>query len=451
MAEARPRSLSPAGLAIAGWAAFLLAGLLFIAIAWNVSARSPLVRLDASLAAWLHAHGDPALTWVLMAVTHLNSTVAIGAWSGVFTAVLARMREKYWILTLWLAVGGGLLLNWLLKLSYERARPRFDDPLLTLTTYSFPSGHTAGAVVFYGVLAAFLVSRFHQPWKRLACVAGAIAAVALVAFSRMYLGAHYLSDVLAAICSSTAWLVLCLASVHALVRRNAGERRYEPRLLEWHWIALGLALGAAVAAALLLPMRDWSAQLQGWLERTDLVPALLAFSAIYVAGAVLMMPAWIFPIVAGVVFGFGWGIAVTLVAATLAALAPFLIARYLIHDSVERRARRNAMFKSVDDAVRKEPWKVVALLRMSPVLPSPAKSYFLGLTRVDAPTYAWASLLGMLPGLVLKVYVGSAGRELLADSDAGALKAALLAAGVAATVAVTVVMSRFAKRRLKLG
>ncbi|HEU5317074.1 MAG TPA: VTT domain-containing protein, partial [Chloroflexota bacterium] len=364
---------------------------------------------------------------------------------------LARMREKYWILTLWLAVGGGLLLNWLLKLSYERARPRFDDPLLTLTTYSFPSGHTAGAVVFYGVLAAFLVSRFHQPWKRLACVTGAVVAVALVAFSRMYLGAHYLSDVLAAICSSTAWLVLCLASVHALVRRNAGERRYEPRLLEWHWIALGLALGAVVAAALLLPMRDWSAQLQGWLERTALVPAMLVFTAIYVAGAVLMMPAWIFPIVAGVVFGFAWGIAVTLVAATLAAVAPFLIARYLIHDSVERRARRNPVFKSVDDAVRKEPWKVVALIRMSPVLPSPAKSYFLGLTRVDAPTYAWASLLGMLPGLVLKVYVGSAGRELLADSDAGALKAALLAAGVAATIAVTVVMSRFAKRRLKLG
>lgn len=131
-------------------------------------------------------------------------------------------------------------------------------------------------------------------------------------------------------------------------------------------------------------------------------------------------------------------------------MVPFLIARYLIHDRIERRARRSAVFKSVDDAVRQEPWKVVALLRMSPVLPSPAKSYFLGLTRVDAPTYAWASLLGMLPGLVLKVYVGSAGRELLAGSDGSALKAALLAAGVAATIAFTFVMGRFAKRRLRL-
>lgn len=451
MAEARPHSLSPAGLAIAGWAAFLVAGLLFIAIAWNVSSRSPMVRLDASLAAWLHAHAAPGLTAFLVAVTHLNSTVAIGAWSAVFTGVLARMRQKYWILTLWLAVGGGLLLNVLLKISYQRARPSFDDPLVTLTTYSFPSGHTAGAVVFYGVLAAFLVSRFHEPWKRLATVAGAIVAVTLVAFSRLYLGAHYLSDVLAAACSSTAWLVLCLAAGHALVRRHAGEWRYEPRLLEWHWITLGLALGAAVAAALLLPMRDWSAQFQDWLERVDLVPAMLVFTAVYVAGSVLMLPAWPFPIVAGIVFGLGWGLAVTLVAATLAAVTPFLMTRYLIHDRVERRARRNAVFKSVDDAVRREPWKVVALLRMSPVLPSPAKSYFLGLTRVDLATYAWASLLGMLPGLVLKVYVGSAGRDLLGDGSASTLKAALLAAGVAATIAFTVVMSRFAKRRLKLG
>ena len=74
--------------------------------------------------------------------------------------------------------------------------------------------------MFYGVLAAFLVSRFHEPRRRAGCVAAAAAAVGLVAFSRIYLGAHYLSDVVAAVCSSTAWLVLCLSGVHALVRRR---------------------------------------------------------------------------------------------------------------------------------------------------------------------------------------------------------------------------------------
>ena len=218
--EPHPPSLSPRALSIAGWSAFLIAGLIFLAIAWNVLDRTALVVLDARLAAWLHAHGSPALTRFLLAVTHLNSTVAISIYSVVFALLLARMREWYWILTLALAVAGGLGLNVLLKHAYERARPVFDKPLLELATYSFPSGHTAGAVVFYGVLAAFLVSRFYDLRRRSACVIAAICIVALVAFSRLYLGAHYLSDVVAAVCSSTAWLVLCLSGVHHLVRRN---------------------------------------------------------------------------------------------------------------------------------------------------------------------------------------------------------------------------------------
>ena len=218
--EPHPPSLSPRALSIAGWSAFLIAGSIFLAIAWNVLDRTAMVVLDAKLAAWLHEHGSPALTPFLLAVTHLNSTVAISIYSMVFALLLARMREWYWILTLALAVPGGLALNVLFKHAYERARPVFDKPLLELATYSFPSGHTAGAVVFYGVLAAFLVSRFYDRRRRSACVILAIAAVALVAFSRLYLGAHYLSDVVAAACASTAWLVLCLSGVHHLVRRN---------------------------------------------------------------------------------------------------------------------------------------------------------------------------------------------------------------------------------------
>ena len=216
-----PHSLSPRGLAIVGWSGFALAGALFLAIAWNVSARTALVALDAQVAASLHAHATPAFTAFMLAVTHLNSTLAITLWSVVFAGVLARLRERYWILTLALSVGGGMLLNLLLKAAYERLRPSFDDPLVQLDTYSFPSGHTAAAVLFYGVLAAFLVSRFYDRRLRAAIATGAIAMIALVAFSRIYLGAHYLSDVVAAACSSTAWLVLCLSTGHALARKNA--------------------------------------------------------------------------------------------------------------------------------------------------------------------------------------------------------------------------------------
>ena len=82
-----------------------------------------------------------------------------------------------------------------------------------------PSG--AGFVAsFYGVLAAFLVAHFYDWRQRTACLVGGFLAVALVAFSRMYLGAHYLSDILAAACSSLVWLVLSLSAVHAYVRRR---------------------------------------------------------------------------------------------------------------------------------------------------------------------------------------------------------------------------------------
>ena len=218
--EAPSRSLSPRALAIAGWAAFLLAGVLFIAVAWNVAAHAPVLGLDAAVMAWLNTRRTVALTTVMLAITHTHSLAAIAAWSVVFAAVLARMREWYWILTLALAVGGGMALNVLLKLTYERARPAMDDPIVTLQTFSFPSGHTAASTVFYGVLAAFLVTRLRRRRWRSTVVAGAVAAVALVAASRVYLGAHFPSDVIAAASWSTAWLVLCLSSVHGLVRRR---------------------------------------------------------------------------------------------------------------------------------------------------------------------------------------------------------------------------------------
>lgn len=217
---AGPPSLSPRALALTGWLALAVALMTFAAFAWNVSAKTRLVEEDAALTVWLVAHRHPVLTSVMLVVSQAHGLVAIPLWSALFAAVLARLREWYWMITLALAVGGGIALNALLKAAFERARPHLDDPLVILDTYSFPSGHTAAATVFYGVLAAFLVSRTYRRELRIAAVAVAIGAVILVAFSRVYLGAHYLSDVVAAMGSSTAWLVLCLAGVHRMVRRR---------------------------------------------------------------------------------------------------------------------------------------------------------------------------------------------------------------------------------------
>ena len=433
-----PHSLSPTALAVAGWAAFIVAGLLFLAIAWNVAGRGWLAERDVQLADWLHARESGALTALLLAVTHLNSLAAIGVYSTAFALVLARWRERYWILTLALAVGGAMLLNVLLKHAYERARPQFDDPLVQLGTWSFPSGHTAAAVAFYGVLAAFLVSRFYDLRLRAACVAGAVAAIALVAFSRLYLGAHYLSDVLAAVCSSTVWLVLCLAAGHSLVRRELKRR----------WMALGIAALAALLAAVLLPLDDWSARLEEMLGAMGFAQGLLMFCAVQTIAMLLLVPAWVFPLVAGAVFGLGWGLVAAMAGAVAAALAAFILARTVLRARLAHAARRHKAFKALDAAVAKDGWKVVALVRLSPILPSGMKSYFLGLTRVRLADYATASAAAMLPGIFLKVYIGSAGRGALAGG--GALDWALLAAGIVATVLLTVLVGRKARSILKL-
>jgi undecaprenyl-diphosphatase len=218
--ETHLRTLSPRMLAAAGWTAFIVAISVFAALAWSVTSRAPVVTLDMNVVSWLHARATPALTSFMLAVSYANSTVAISVWGAILALVLARMREWYWMLAVALSVSGGLALNVLLKHLFERARPHFDDSPVSLDTYSFPSGHTAAATVFYGVLAAFLISRVRERRLRVLIVIGAIAAIMLVAFSRIYLGAHYLSDVVAAACSSTAWLALCLTSIHGLARRG---------------------------------------------------------------------------------------------------------------------------------------------------------------------------------------------------------------------------------------
>jgi uncharacterized membrane protein YdjX (TVP38/TMEM64 family) len=208
------------------------------------------------------------------------------------------------------------------------------------------------------------------------------------------------------------------------------------------------AVVLATAAALLLPVKDWSFELEHALENMGLARALILYCAVTVTGTLLLVPAWIFPLVAGAAFGVGWGLAAALGSTLAAAVLAFLAARYVLRKPVERAARRSRRFKAVDRAVAREAWKIVALVRMSPVLPSGLKSYFFGITRIRIADYASASLAGMLPGVALKVYVGSAGR--LALADGGPLNWTLFGAGLVALAVLGVVLTRIALKMLDL-
>jgi membrane-associated phospholipid phosphatase len=193
--------------------AVLALAAVWLAIAFDVVYGGPISDLDVWLAERVHAPRRSPLSFAMLVWTNLHSHLAILTYTAVLVLLLARRRAWHWVVGVGVAVPGALLLNAALKLVIQRTRPVLDNPVLALETYSFPSGHTAASAAFYGMLAAYLIFRF--PRLRLTWISGAMTAVLLVSYSRMALGVHYFGDVLAALVSTGAWLVICLAAVHA--------------------------------------------------------------------------------------------------------------------------------------------------------------------------------------------------------------------------------------------
>jgi membrane protein DedA with SNARE-associated domain/membrane-associated phospholipid phosphatase len=200
---------------------------LFGVIAEDVIHLDPLTRLDQRVARWFEAHTTPHLTTAMLSISHFGSPPVVLGIAAAIALLLLRRRHMYGLLALVLAVPGGLLLNALLKLVFERPRPELES-IVTPSGYSFPSGHTMAAAVLYGVLAAF-AGRSLRTWRwRVLAVFLAAFLISLVGLSRIYLGAHYLSDVLGAGAEGLAWLALCLTAVDTLRRRRQARRGLSP-------------------------------------------------------------------------------------------------------------------------------------------------------------------------------------------------------------------------------
>lgn len=205
---------------IAGLLVFIVMTLTLGEIAEDVRNGEPLTLTDVHFSNWLHTHGSAPLTKVMWIITSLHASMVVCTVAVLIGLYLWRRRQRYWVVALWLSVFGGLLLNKLLKLVFHRARPHFHDAVQSLTSYSFPSGHTMIATVFYGALAVF-VSANSKSWPlRIFSVAIAMALIMLVAFSRIYLGAHYLSDVLGAMAEGFAWIALSLTGLYYFWNRD---------------------------------------------------------------------------------------------------------------------------------------------------------------------------------------------------------------------------------------
>ncbi len=221
----------------------------------------------------------------------------------------------------------------------------------------------------------------------------------------------------------------------------------------WKWIVLGLVVVALLVARQALPLGDWLASFNTWVGQMGCV-GMLVFAAVYVIATVLFLPGAILTLGSGFIFGLVWGTVVVSIGSTVGAALAFLVARYLARDWVAEKAQRHPKFRAIDRAVGQEGWKIVGLLRLSPAIPFNLSNYIYGLTSVSFWPYVLASWIGMLPGTVMYVYLGVAGRagiQAAAGDQVGRSPAeyGFLSLGLLATVFVTLLVTRAARKALK--
>jgi undecaprenyl-diphosphatase len=184
-----------------------------------VAIVNPLLGPDHTLANWFHARLTQHFVTFLRALSEPGSAEWIGV--VVFVGVAFFAWKKHWVslVTFVVAVPGGMLLNELVKVLVHRPRPFAAGPFVDWAGYSFASGHTIGATLLYGQIALFLVPTIKARRWRALTKCSVILLVVLVGFSRIALGAHYLSDVLAAIALGSAWLTICVFATKPARRR----------------------------------------------------------------------------------------------------------------------------------------------------------------------------------------------------------------------------------------
>jgi len=173
---------------------------------------------------------------------------------------------------------------------------------------------------------------------------------------------------------------------------------------------------------------------------------------LYIVATVLMMPGSILTLGAGVIYGVVWGSLLVSVSSTLGATAAFLVGRYFARNWVSKKIEGNEKFKAIDTSVAKEGWKIVGLTRLSPIFPFNLLNYAYGLTKVSLRDYFFASWIGMIPGTIMYVYIGSLAGDLTrlgAESRTKTMGEWILyIVGLLATVVVTVYVTRIARKAL---
>lgn len=193
----------------------------FLILAQEVLGRSAVVSFDTAFADAMHRESSPRWQAAFAVITFFGSGWVLTLAAAVIGVALIRRGQRVVAFTWMAAQAGGGILNWTLKGVYERARPEFADAFLYSPSFAFPSGHAMGTLIFFG-LGCYLLLRDRRSWTT-ACVTIGVALswCVIMAFSRLYLGVHFVSDVVAGLVAGSGWLVVCVSALETIRKRSA--------------------------------------------------------------------------------------------------------------------------------------------------------------------------------------------------------------------------------------
>jgi len=188
--------------------------LAFLVVIWRMLAEGPQsFDLDCAEYFKTHAQSHTGMRNVLWAITQLGSPLMLGSLAGVAVSTLVLLKKRLFALVWLFAVVGGALLNYGMKGEFDRSRPppSLRDPAVAnLTSLSFPSGHSMGSTIGLGLCVYLVIRRVNRGSLRAVGIASLVLLIGLICFSRIYLRAHWFTDVVGGIAVGAAWLIFCL-------------------------------------------------------------------------------------------------------------------------------------------------------------------------------------------------------------------------------------------------
>ncbi len=195
-----------------GFAVIVTSSWVFVELAEGLGMQRSMGLVDQALTDAIRLNVPIPILQVFAAITRLGDTATLAVLCVVVAVVLMLAGKRRFAFIWVLAVAGNGVLNTVLKQIFARLRPLHEDGLVLASGFSFPSGHSSGAVAAYGMLAWLACQWVAKQWH-LPIVLSAIALAYSVGVSRVFVQVHFASDVMAGFASGTAWLVVCIVSL----------------------------------------------------------------------------------------------------------------------------------------------------------------------------------------------------------------------------------------------